>query len=328
MKLNENSRELLKQDALKMAKTFNEFFQQPNTIAVTGGAMDTDTPEQYRNQAISPIDSCAVEGKCNLNRHPNLDEINIPNYKIIYGTPGEYVANIASGKNIFLSSGTIANPLSRLLYTQVRPEDLDTITVGDMICNRTYPATFALEPQKEINTNTNLTSSVDPYSIGAEAYRLEPTRPNWIVDLELNDGACVIIPSNKTEPGFVQLSDVQVEKYMTKQLVPVASGENWIVDYGIIGMHTNPFDENKDVLSNQGAHWLSGLGGNTLMTYTKNIPEETTITGNTETLATIYRILKENDITNYQAIINTTRMPIDGIDNMNNSLIAVIGLDN
>ena len=48
MSLNEEERVLLEQDALKMAETFNEFFQQPNTIAVTGGVEGVDVTEENR----------------------------------------------------------------------------------------------------------------------------------------------------------------------------------------------------------------------------------------------------------------------------------------
>ncbi|MCK5333611.1 MAG: hypothetical protein KAJ24_03795 [Candidatus Aenigmarchaeota archaeon] len=74
-------------EAVEGARTLNNFFQMPNTIAITGGTVSEKVPEQYRNQAIVPQDSCAIDGRCNLKGKVRLPLIDIPNYKVVYGKP-------------------------------------------------------------------------------------------------------------------------------------------------------------------------------------------------------------------------------------------------
>ncbi len=109
--------------ALTMATIFNDFFQR-DAIAVTGGTVSEKVPEEYRRMALSPADSCAVEGRCNNNRHSALKPINIPNYKVVYGTQPEKLVDAVKNKNVFEVGGTIANPLARLINTNVDPCEL------------------------------------------------------------------------------------------------------------------------------------------------------------------------------------------------------------
>ena len=328
MSLNEEERVLLEQDALKMAETFNEFFQQPNTIAVTGGVEGVDVTEENRINAISIQDSCAIDGGCNTNRDQRLNAIDVPHNKIIYDTPGNEIAELAIGKNVFLSGGPVANPLSRLIGTDIAPEELNEITIYDMVKNRRYPVTFSVEAIKSIQPSnpTNQKPVFDPKSIGVEASRTAEGIPNWVLDLELNSDARFYIPSNKEE-GYEQINKTQRTKYLSRQFVPTANGAGWSLDYGIIGMHENPLDESKNIFSIQGAHGTSNLGGNAIIMNTEDISGKVKFSGNTETLSTIYGILKDKNITNYQAIFATTIMPYGRIDNINNTLIGVIALD-
>lgn len=308
-------------DALRMATSFNDFIQQ--AIAVTGGTVSEKVPMEYRDMALSPADSCAVEGRCNINRHPALKPINIPNYKVVYGTSPEKLVDAVKNKNVFEVGGTIANPLARLINTNVDPSKLNTMSVEDMIDNRNYPLTFALEPirdQKLLSMPTDelakfLDVQKDAYGKSAETYRVKPARPNWIIDLEPDKRKvqkpfeAILIPSKKDERGYVELSDEQIEKYLSKQFVPSASGGDWVVDYSIFGMLENPFGG--EVLVNQGAHWLGGFGGNTLVTFAERIPEENIeIYGISETLSDLYRMLRGEGVKRFQSIINTVRMPV------------------
>ncbi len=342
MVLTIEERDLLDKDALKMAKIFNNFFQRENTIAITGGTKSEDVPQEYRKKALTPIDSCAVEGKCNLNKHPDLEQITVRNYKVNYNTPPDELMKEAKGNHVFVSGGTIANPYSRFLYTNVEPDNLNTITIRELIKNRTYPATFALEPQRESQTLESaledIIKNLNVYDMSAENYRLKPDRPNWIIDMETDIDKVehpydvILVPDDKDERGYKELNQVQIEKYISKQYVPAANGDNWIVDYGILGKHENRTDSSKEVLANMGSHWLAGFGGNTLITFANHIPEDEEgkqidIYGNPETLSTLYRMLNEENIDAYQAIICTTRTPAgNGNEIINNSLCALIGL--
>ncbi len=197
------------------------------------------------------------------------------------------------------------------------------MSVGEMIENRNYPLTFALEPirdQKLLSMPPDeLAKFLDlqkgAYEKSAEEYRVKPARPNWIIDLEPDRSKvqkpfeAILIPSKKDERGYVELSNEQIEKYLSKQFVPSASGGEWVVDYSIFGMLENPFGD--EVLVNQGAHWLSGFGGNTLVTFAEKIPEENIeIYGVPETLSNLYRMLHGEGVKRFQSIINTVRMPV------------------
>lgn len=343
MVLTPEERDLLNTDALKMAKQFNKFFQRDNTIAITGGTLSEDVPQEYREKALTPIDSCAVEGKCNLNKHTGLEEISVPNYKVIYGNPPDELMKKVKGKNVFVSGGTIANPYSRFLYTDVESANLNTLTIRELIENRTYPATFALEPQRESQiletTFEDIIKNLNAYTRPAESYRINPDRPNWIIDLETDSDRVkhpyeiILVPDTKDERGYKELNQVQIERYISKQYVPAANGDNWIVDYGILGKHKNRADTSKDVLANMGSHWLAGFGGNTIITFAENIPEDEDgkqidIYGNPETLSTLYHMLSGEHIDDYQAIICTTRTPAGkGHEIISNTLCALIGLE-
>lgn len=343
MVLTAEERDLLNTDAVKMAKIFNGFFQRDDTIAITGGTLSEDVPPEYSQKALTPIDSCAVEGKCNLERHPDLEEITVPNYKVIYDNPPDELMTEAKGKHVFVSGGIISNPYSRFLYANVEPDKLNEITIRELIENRIYPLTFALEPQRESQmlktTFEEILENLDAYNNSAEKYRKKPDRPNWIIDLETDSDKVehpydvILVPDDKDERGYKELKPEQIEKYLSKQYVPAANGGNWIVDYGIFGKHKNRTDPSKEVLANMGSHWLTGFGGNTLITFANHIPrdeegKEIDIYGNPETLSTLYRMLSGEHINDYQAIICTTRTPAgQGHEIISNNLCALIGLE-
>lgn len=312
--------------ALEGARTLNNFFQMPDTIAITGGTKSESVPEAYRNKGISPIDACAIDGKCNIYGHESLPKINIPRFEAIYGGPISDLVDAANNKNVFAGGATIANPFARLALTDIEPKKIYSISVRDMIENRKYPFTFGLEPlndrqllgmSPEDGVNF-LNAQKKLYSTPAEEYRMKPARPRWVAELDNNKKKVphpfekILIPSRTDSRGYEELKPDKSTD-LNRTYAPVGNEGDWIVDYGLVSRHHHPLKDNLDVLGFYGAHRLSTFGGETLPRLTEQIPPDNAhILNNAETLATLHDMIKGEGIKYYQALICTTKTPVGG----------------
>ena len=312
-------------EALDGARTLNDFFQMPNTIAITGGTVSEKVPEQYRNQAIAPQDSCAIDGRCNTNGMDLLPLINIPNYKAVYGAPPEKLLELITQNNVYGGGATIANQGARIIFVdedfEANPELIDTIAVGDMIEKSRYPFNFDLEPlnnRELLNMSSEkvlscLEKQKKAYDMSAEAYRINPHRPRWDVELDVHRAEIpfekILVPDTNDERGFTELEDISGLK---RTYNPVGNERDWIVDYVVAGVWEHPLKSDLKVSGSYGAHGLGTLGAETLPRFTEAIPEDNlVISGNPELLATMHQMLTEEDISQYQMLICTTKNKIN-----------------
>ena len=312
-------------EALDGARTLNDFFQMPDTIAITGGTVSEKVPEQYRNHAIAPQDSCAIDGRCNTQGKDILPLINIPNYKAVYGAPPEKLLELITQNNIYGGGATIANPWARIAFVnkdfEADPELINTLSVRDMIEESRYPFNFALEPlnDRELlnipseNVVSYLEKQKKAYDMSAEAYRVKPSRPRWNVELGVPRAEIpfekILVPDTNDERGFTELEGISG---LERTYNPVGNEKDWIVDYVVAGVWEHPLKSDLKVSGSYGAHGLGTLGAETLPRFTEVIPEDNlVIGGNPELLATMHQMLTEEGINQYQMLICTTKSKVN-----------------
>lgn len=323
--------------AVAMVAEFGRFFQQDDVAAVVGGT--TWDGRGDAETALRPVDRCAIDGQCHENRHAAVDEIDVDVYEAVHGTDGAALSEALDGRDVYVSGGTISNPYARLVNTSIAPADIDEVTVGDMVRERRFPATFSLEPLRDRDLLDmpvgGFVDAMAAYDTPAEAYRVDPDRPNWVVDVDTGTERTpafedIFVPSADGERGYTALDGAQREGWISQQYVPVASGDNWVNDYGVLGMVPHPTDDAHDVLVSSGAHWLATRGANSMLSYATDLGE-TRIDGNRTALSTLYDITENEGVDHYQAVINTMRTPAGdrsaSQEVLRNNLVAVGVLD-
>lgn len=299
--------------ALEMAKIFNQFFQQPDVIGLVGGTIRKEGDAR----AISSIDQCAIRGECNRNRHPELGEIKIPAFEVVYPVnPEELSAHMRA--DLYISGGTIANPACRLAFHDVGPARLDAVTIKEMLAKPRVPVVFDMEP----GINPEL------YGKNAEDFRIEGHRPNWIARIvDTSKKFYVPVSEKKDARCYAEIGRDKLEKYVTKQLVPIANADDWKVDYGFLGRIQNPVASDRDILFASGCHWLATLGPNTMLTYTTTMPEKSiTVQGNTEALELLYNVLHDEKAKYFEAIVATTARHTKAGQDITNQITGVFVL--
>ncbi|MCK4555770.1 MAG: hypothetical protein KAT83_04130, partial [Candidatus Aenigmarchaeota archaeon] len=243
----------------------------------------------------------------------------------VYGASAKNLLELVTQNNVYGGGATIANPWARIAFVnkdfEANPELINEISVKDMIEESRYPFNFALEP---INDRELLNMSPEQvlaflegqkkaYAVSAEAYRMKPSRPRWNIELDVARAEIpfekILVPDTKDERGFTELKDISG---LERTYNPVGNETDWIVDYVVSGVWDNPLKTDLKVSGSYGAHGLGTLGAETLPRFTEVIPEDNlVISGNPELLATMHQMITEEDISQYQMLICTTKSKVN-----------------
>lgn len=279
--------------AFEMAREINEFLRRADVIGIVGGTeRNPEANEKQRQQALSPIDACAIGdlGACNRFKDPRLSGINIPAFNAVFDSPGELLAKEIAGKNLYESGGFIANKASALTMARVPPEKINEVTVGELIAQSTVPVTFDIAPME-----------VQPgdYGISREAFRKGIGR-NWIFKI-VNPEARYFLPV--AGGGYIQLEQDKVKKYL-KAWIPGANGADWPVDFGALAKVPHPTDYGLDVIGAWGCHRWGTFAVNAAIMLAHEMPVSPGIEvrGINETMAFLRDTVKEEGLKYYELL--------------------------
>ena len=283
-----------KEKAFEMAKGLNEFLQQSNIIGVVGGTeRNEEATNEQKGKALSPIDFCAIGdfGACNLFRDPRLPEIKIPVYNAVFDSPGEVLAQEIASKNLYLSGGFIANKATALAMSKILPEDINEISIEELIATSTVPATFDIAP---------LEVQRGDYEVSREAFRKGLGR-NWILKV-VNPEARYFLPTI-TGLGYIQLEPEKVKKYL-KAFIPSANGADWPVDFGALAKVPHPANHELEAVGAWGCHKWGTFALNAAMMLAHEMPTiKTRMSGINETMSFLYDVVKGENLKHYEMIV-------------------------
>lgn len=281
------------------------------SIAIVGG---TTWEEQGHEKPLRLSDQEALDSET-----LEVDET----FEAVYGVNGEELIDAVGDKNVYITGGTVANPFARLVNSNIRPEEVNTAEFGRIVGERRFPLTFDDEgiPGREIISEDfpDDSETADWYEMAVEEFR-KNGRPNYVVDRSYrDDGADVSNPFQSIwvpENGeMMELDEVQESDYLSKRFTPLANGNDWQTDYGILGVHENPHGDGY-VVAAQGAHHLGTSGVNDVLTYPDSDIENTE-----ELLEVLGEFQEETGADEYQALIQTFRDP--NLGDTYNNLVAV-----
>ena len=282
-----------------------------DAVAIVGGAT---WEEEGHAEPLRETDRKALESST-----LNLNEV----VEAVYEAPGEELVDAVGNRNVYLSGGTVANPYSRIVNSNIDPSEVNSVDFGTLISERRFPFTFDDDgiPGREILSENfpEDSETVKWYDMPVEEFR-KNGRPNYVVDRSYgDDGAEVLNPFENIyvpdNDGVSELEEVQKEEYLSKRFAPVANGNDWQTDFSILGVHKNPHSEG-NIVAAQGAHHLGTRGANDVITY-----PDSDINGTETVLNGIGEFQEETGAEEYQALIQTYRDPATG--ETHNSLIAV-----
>lgn len=281
------------------------------SIAIVGG---TTWEERGHEEPLRKSDQEALESET-----LDIDET----FEAVYGVSGEELIEAVGDKNVYITGGTVANPFARLVNSNIEPEEVNTAEFGRIVGERRFPLTFddeGISGREIISDNFPEDSeTAEWYDMTVEEFR-KNGRPNYVVDRSHgDDGADVLRPFQSIwvpeDREIVELDGVQESDYLSKRFTPIANGNDWQTDYGILGVHENPHGEGY-VVAAQGAHHLGTTGVNNAITYPDGDIENTE-----EVLEALGEFKEETGAEEYQALIQTFRDP--NVDDTYNNLVAV-----
>lgn len=278
------------QKAVKMANELLREIQQG--IGVVGG-----TKRKGDKGTIRETDRALLKGLSSKHRDKQLPEVDIEEFDLPYKTDPKKIEEIFPDIS-YISGLSIANPAARLTMHKVLPEDVSIVTLEELVNSPRVPVIADVLESKE-----------KWYSYKAEDFRVTLDRPHWILKIvnydfpemgypwitKGKDGNMRIIPPEKSK------------KYLTRELVPVATGTEWIVDYGILARLPNPFNPQKRLVLAGGSHWLSTFAINSMLYLVKRISEmNTELEGAVDSMSFLFDALNNSKGKPFMAVFRIT----------------------
>ncbi len=203
-------------------------------------------------------------GLCGKHRGRQLIEIDIEEYDLAYRVSSKKIRKILPDVS-YVSGLGMANPVARFLMYEFSLEKINSVTLKELV----------VSPRVPVVSDTQEGNKEKWYSYKVEDFRVILERPNWILRVVNYDFPEMNYPwITKGKDGIERrIPEEKAKRYLTRTFVPVATGTEWVVDYGILALLPDPFNSGRKIVLVGGAHWLSTFALNAMLYLVERVPE-------------------------------------------------------